>query len=285
MDSGGVELQNHFFKYQGLRLRYVEQGVGPAVIMLHGASLGSSADVFLRNLPLLAAKGYRAIAYDQPGFGLSENPADFGLEFRQNSILGLMEELHLEKATLVGHSQAGNFAFNLGFQQPKRINHVVILGTGTLLPPLPDGEGSKKGPVEGREGTPQEPDIDATRKLLASNLFQQELITNEELALRHNRSIGKNFKAFLERGRVPRKIKKAVDPPWGKLAASPVPILLIYGREERANAFERATLLKKQYPSLNLHIVKNCKHLVPWDAAERWVNLAADFFQNNDQID
>ena len=251
MDSGGVELQNHFFKYQGLRLRYVEQGVGPAVIMLHGASLGSSADVFLRNLPLLAAKSYRAIAYDQPGFGLSENPTDFGLEFRQNSILGLMEELHLEKATLVGHSQAGNFAFNLGFQLPKRINHVVILGTGTLLPPLPDGEESKKGPVEGREGTPQEPDIDATRKLLASNLFQQELITNEELALRHNRSIGKNFKAFLERGRVPRKIKKAVDPPWKKLAASPVPVLLIYGREDRANAFERATLLKKQYPSLN----------------------------------
>ena len=285
MDSGGVELQNHFFKYQGLRLRYVEQGVGPAVIMLHGASLGSSADVFLRNLPLLAAKGYRAIAYDQPGFGLSENPADFGLEFRQNSILGLMEELHLEKATLVGHSQAGNFAFNLGFQQPKRINHVVILGTGTLLPPLPDGEGAKKGSVEGREGTLQEPDNDATRKHLASNLFHQKLITNEELALRHKRSIGKNFKAFLERGRVTRKIKKAVDPPWGKLAASPVPILLIYGREDRANAFERATLLKKQYPSLNLHIVKNCKHLVPWDAAERWVNLAADFFQNNDQID
>lgn len=285
MNSGGVELQNHFFKYQGLRLRYVEEGVGPAVIMLHGASLGSSADVFLRNLPLFAAKGYRAIAYDQPGFGLSENPTNFGLEFRQNSILGLMEELHLEKATLVGHSQAGNFAFNLGFQQPKRINYVVILGTGTLLPPLPDREGAKKTPAEGRDGTPQEPDIDATRKLLASNLFHQELITNEELALRHNRSIGKNFQAFLERRRVPRKIKKALDPPWTKLAVSPVPVLLIYGKEDRANAFKRATLLKKQYPSLSLHIVENCKHLVPWDAAERWVNLAADFFQNSDRKD
>jgi len=66
------------------------------------------------------------------------------------------------------------------------------------------------------------------------------------------------------------------------LAVFSVPVLLIYGKEDRASAFTRATLLKKQYSSLSLHIVKNCKHLVPWDATERWVNLAADFFQNSD---
>ena len=36
----------YFSLVDGLRVRYLEQGTGPAVILLHGASLGSSADVW-----------------------------------------------------------------------------------------------------------------------------------------------------------------------------------------------------------------------------------------------
>ncbi len=60
----------------GLRIRYIEGGTGPAVLLIHGASLGSSADVFERNLISFRAYGLRTIAFDQPGFGLSDNPRD-----------------------------------------------------------------------------------------------------------------------------------------------------------------------------------------------------------------
>src|SRR5262249_32596196 len=66
--------KDRFVTVAGLKLRYIEEGEGPAVIFLHGASLGSSADVFIRNLHPLARAGFRAIAYDQPGFGLSDVP-------------------------------------------------------------------------------------------------------------------------------------------------------------------------------------------------------------------
>ncbi len=65
---------DQFVQVDGLKTRYIEQGSGPAVVLLHGASLGSSADVFARNLPTLARAGLRVIAYDQPGFGLTDNP-------------------------------------------------------------------------------------------------------------------------------------------------------------------------------------------------------------------
>jgi pimeloyl-ACP methyl ester carboxylesterase len=280
MDTITSGIEDRFVTVDGCKLRYIERGSGPAIIMLHGASLGSSADVFIRNLGPLAAGGYRAIAFDQPGFGLSDTPIDHGLAYRQQSILGLMDALGLETAILVGHSQAGNFAFALAEDYPARITHLVILGTGSLLPPLPGGEAKKKkAPVEGREGPPREPTIADTRKLLEATVFHHALITEDELALRHSRSVGKNFAAFLARAETRSPSAKGGTPLWQRLADSSVPALLLYGKEDRANAFERATLFQEQYPNLNLHIVDGCKHLVPWDAADEWVRRTLVFLK------
>ena len=279
MDTVTAGTEDRFVAVDGLNLRYIEDGDGRAIILLHGASLGSSADVFRRTLGPLAAAGFRAIAFDQPGFGLSDNPTDHGLAYRQQSILGLMDGLGLETAILVGHSQAGNFAFGLAEDYPERITHVVILGTGSLLPPLAEGQAKKKAPVEGREGTPQPPTIDDTRRLLEATLFHHDLITDAELALRHSRSIGKNFEAFIARSETRSPGAKGGTPLWQRMAESSVPMLLIYGREDRANAYDRAMLLKERYPALDLHIMDGCKHLVPWDAADEWVRLAVGFLK------
>ncbi len=64
-----VRSDDHFITVDGLNIRYLEEGSGVPAILLHGASLGSSADVFRRNLKELAAGGIRAIAFDLPGFG------------------------------------------------------------------------------------------------------------------------------------------------------------------------------------------------------------------------
>ena len=114
------------------------------------------------------------------------------------------------------------------------------------------------------------------RKLLEANLFHHELITAEELALRHARSIGQNFDAFVARNAAAEAApaKEPKTPIWQRLTEVQVPLLLIFGREDRAKAAERAALLKQKHPQLNLHIVANCKHLVPWDAADEFIRLA-----------
>jgi pimeloyl-ACP methyl ester carboxylesterase len=273
-------VDDRFVTVDGLSIRYAEAGAGLPLILLHGASLGSSADVFLRNLGPLAAAGFRPIAFDQPGFGLSDNPMDFSVDYRKKSIMGFIDALGLKKAVLVGHSQAGNMAVANAFENPDRISHVVILGTGSLLPPLPGGTPKKKAPVEGREGTPQEPGLEETRKLLEATLFHHDLITDDELALRQSRSIGKNFTAFAERGKVSGGGGKGGTPLWQQIENSSVPIRLIFGREDRANAYERAMLLKETYPDIDLHIMDGCKHLVPWDAADEYVRLTVDFLNS-----
>jgi hypothetical protein len=65
---------DQFLDVDGLKTRYIEAG-SPAAILWHGVSLGSSADVFEKKLGPVADAGVCAIAYDQPGFGRTDNPA------------------------------------------------------------------------------------------------------------------------------------------------------------------------------------------------------------------
>jgi pimeloyl-ACP methyl ester carboxylesterase len=283
VDSG---FEDKFTEVDGLSIRYIEDGEGPAVLLFHGASLGSSADVYRRNIRPLAAAGFRVIAFDFPGFGLSDYSEDGSMAAKKSATLGLMDALGLEQAALVGHSQAGNVAVALGLEHPERISHIMVLGTGSLLPPLESGAGKREDAVVKRMDqrmAQTEPGIADTRKLLEATLFHHDLITDEELALRHSRSVGRNFEAFVARNEAraqPGKGGGGGTPLWQRLTELPQPLLLIFGREDRARAADRAELLMEMEPSLDLHMAEGCKHLVPWDAADMIQDLGVPFFKS-----
>ena len=283
-------VQDKFVTIDGLKIRYIEEGAGHPVILLHGASLGSSADVFRRNLGPLSRGGFRVIAFDQPGFGLSDNPADHGAGLRKKMIPKFIDALGLGKVAVIAHSQAGSTAVSLALAEPERYSHIAVLGTGSLLPPLgekPDAGADRQAAVQQRlerRMAASEPTIDDTRKLLEANLFHHELITPDELALRHQNSTGKNFEAFVARNELSESNKakpkdKTGPEQWETLTDLKMPLLMIYGKNDRANAFEKATLLKERRPQLDLHIVDGCKHLVPWDAADEVHRLAVPFLK------
>jgi pimeloyl-ACP methyl ester carboxylesterase len=283
-----VRSNDRFVTVDGVKIRYVEEGSGVPAILLHGASLGSSADVFRRNLRALGATGIRAIAFDLPGFGKSDPTDDFSAKYRKTIILKFMDALKLDKAALLAHSASGNAALGIALENPDRVSHLMILGTGSLLPPLESG-GAKVG---GREEAAQarleermvskEPTLDDTRKILEANLFHRELITEEELQLRHQNSIGPCFVEFARRHAAAAESGGKggggdKQPLWQRYDELKMPLLLIYGREDRGRAAERVEILKQRYPKLNLHIAEGCKHLVPWDAADLFHKLAVPF--------
>jgi pimeloyl-ACP methyl ester carboxylesterase len=259
----------------GLHLRLIEAGQGPAVLFLHGASLGSSADVFRRNLPAFAGAGFRAIAFDMPGFGRSDAPADHSLAYRRALVPQLMEALGLKTAALVGHSQAGTIAVALAFQDPRRVSHVAVLGTGSLLPPLP---GSPPRPE--RNVPEREPSLADTRAALEATLVHRDLATEEEVTLRHGFCTGAHFAAAVARANT-KEAPSEGPPLWQRLTTLPVPLLLIYGRQDRGQAAERAALLKEKFPLLDLHLIDGCHHLVPWDAAEEFARLTVEFLKRS----
>jgi len=266
--------EDRFVDVQGLRIRYIERGAGPAALLLHGASLGSSADVWTRNLDALAAHGLRVVAFDQPGFGLSDDAPDPSVGFRTRFVPAFMDALGLARAHLVGHSQSGRFAVSLALSQPARVARAVVVATGSLLPPLP-GAGAE---AEGDDGTAAEPTPEDTRAALEATVFRRELITPEVVAARHRMSTGRNFRAFLARkqARGGGQGKDAV-PLWQRLPEVGVPLRLIYGREDRGECAKRARLALERWPRLDLHLLERCKHLVHWDAPERFAELTGGF--------
>lgn len=273
-----------YVSIDGLRIRYIEEGSGIPVFLLHGASLGSSADVFRRNLGPLARAGMRAIAFDFPGYGLSEVGNDLSLAYQTNTVPKLMDALGLKKVALIAHSRSGGQAVQLAGKEPQRYSHVVVLGTGGLLPPLPadvEGRYNQVAARVDRQMAETEPKPEDTKKLMQADLFHTELVTPEELALRHSRSIGKAFEIFTKRARSEEGAggsgAQPAVPQWQRMLELKVPVLLIYGREDRAHAGERAELFKKMHPEVNLHIVNGCKHMVPWDAEQEVYRLAIPF--------
>jgi pimeloyl-ACP methyl ester carboxylesterase len=261
----------------GLKICYLEEGSGPAVIFLHGASLGSSARVFERNLPVIGAAGFRAIAYDQPGFGLSDNPTDYTASYRTDFILKFMDAMRLQRAALVGHSQAAGMAVRVALQYPARVSHLMAVGGGTVLPPLPAKTAGA--PAEGQEGTSSAPTLDDMRKILETNFFNKALITPDVLQKRLEMSVGKNFEAFSERSKAREPQKDAV-PLHQRLKDVTVPLLLLYGRQDRGSAAERCALLKEQQPELRIELVDNASHMVMWEAADKFNEVALAFLKS-----
>jgi 2-hydroxy-6-oxonona-2,4-dienedioate hydrolase len=282
-----VRTDDRFVKVDGRNVRYLEEGTGVPAVLLHGSSLGSSADVFRRNLHALGRHGIRAIAVDLPGFGKSDAADGVSAALRKTFVLRFMDALGLKRAALIGHSSAGSAVVSMALEHPERVSHVIILGTGSLLPPLETAVGKVGGRGEAAQArleermVRQEPTLEDTRALLEANLFHHELITPEELELRHQNSIGRCFEQFVLRHAEGQesggaKSKDAV-PLWQRLTELKMPLLLIYGREDRARAQERASLLHERYPQLDLHFADGCKHMVPWDAAELFHRLAVPF--------
>ena len=280
-----MSYSDKFVEVDGLKLRYIEAGSGPSVLFLHGASLGSSADVFLRNLGPFAKAGFRAVAFDLPGFGLSDVPAKQSTAQQRNSIPKFIDAAGLGKTALIAHSRSGGFAIQLALEEPSRYSHVIILGTGSLLPPQTEEQVGKYEAVQARvdrEMAQKEPSLEDARKLLQADTFNHALISEEDVAMRHSRMIGRNFIAHQERQNheAPAGAAKPSTPLWERLTELKMPLLMIFGREDRAHAGERAELLKRMHPEINLHIVNGCKHMVHWDAFDDLMRLGVPFLKS-----
>jgi 2-hydroxy-6-oxonona-2,4-dienedioate hydrolase len=106
-----------YISVDGLKTFYVRVGSGPAVIMVHGGSPGASALVNWKfNIEALAAAGFTVYAYDQPGFGYSDNPKDHSMEYRAAHAKAFARAAGLDKFYVIGNSQGGYVAARVALE-------------------------------------------------------------------------------------------------------------------------------------------------------------------------
>jgi haloalkane dehalogenase len=131
--------RSHFFDRNGLRLHYLDQGAGPAVVMLHGNPTWS---FYYRNLIFALCGEYRCIAPDHLGCGLSDKPSakqyDYSLASRIDDLEALLDHLGVRKCVLVMHDWGGMIGSAWAVRHPERVLGLVVMNTGAFR--LPAGK-------------------------------------------------------------------------------------------------------------------------------------------------
>jgi pimeloyl-ACP methyl ester carboxylesterase len=104
-------------------------GTGSPLVLLHG--LAGSARWWSRNIPALS-RSYRVIAIDLPGFGASPRGHRLDLEVVIDQLAGTMDELAIERASLIGHSMGGLIAGGLAADRPERVDRLILVDAAFL---------------------------------------------------------------------------------------------------------------------------------------------------------
>ncbi|MFF3275695.1 alpha/beta hydrolase [Streptomyces chrestomyceticus] len=134
------------------RLHLVEQGTGPLVLLVHG--FPESWYSWRRQLPALAAAGYRAVAIDVRGYGRSSKPAATDayrmLDLVEDNV-AVVRALGEENAVVVGHDWGSTIAATSALLRPEVFSAVGLLS----VPYAPPG-GPRPTSVFGQIGGPEE---------------------------------------------------------------------------------------------------------------------------------
>jgi 4,5:9,10-diseco-3-hydroxy-5,9,17-trioxoandrosta-1(10),2-diene-4-oate hydrolase len=121
-----------FVEIDGRRVNVVELGEGePAVVFVHG--LAGSWQNWLENVPHFAAAGHRVIAFDLPGFGVSDEPGEkISIPGYGRLVDTLLDRLGVGPAVLVGNSMGGFIAAEVAIQYPARVQRLVLVSAAGL---------------------------------------------------------------------------------------------------------------------------------------------------------
>jgi pimeloyl-ACP methyl ester carboxylesterase len=115
----------------GVELSVLDEGEGPAVLLLHG--FPDSARLWRHQIPTLTDAGFRVVAPDQRGFGDSDKPQAidaYGFGHLVSDVLAVLDDAGVEKAHVVGHDWGAAVGWALALLAPERVDRLVAMSVG-----------------------------------------------------------------------------------------------------------------------------------------------------------
>src|SRR3954462_5600582 len=112
-------------------------GGATTVLMLHG--IGGGPLAFAPQVETLASSGYRAVAWDMPGYGHSAPIEPYTFKGLAQSCIQLIESLKCRQVILLGHSMGGMVAQEVVARRPDLVSRLILAGTSPAFG-KPDGD-------------------------------------------------------------------------------------------------------------------------------------------------
>jgi pimeloyl-ACP methyl ester carboxylesterase len=129
--------ESRFISIEGLRLQYVDWGGrGETLIFIPG---GCDTAFVFGDVASRLAQHFRVLGLTARGCGASDRPqGGYDMSHQIGDILGFMDELGIQRCTLIGHSSGGGKITQFAHRYPERVNRLVYLDTvyGYIAPGL-----------------------------------------------------------------------------------------------------------------------------------------------------
>lgn len=271
-----------FIEVNGVDVHYKIYGEGePVFILLHGfgASLFSWREV---TEPL--AQFGTVIAYDRPAFGLTERPMEWEGEspYSQDSqvklVIGLMDALGIEKATLVGNSAGGTISMLTALKYPERVTNLI------LVDPAVYAGGGAPTWIRPLLGTPQ---FDHLGPLFARQLQAQGTEFLKTAWHDPSKITPEIFEGYQE----PLQIENWDKALWELTVSSSesrlverlpefnLPILVITGDDDRIVPTEQSLRLAAEIPNAELAVIPQCGHVPHEECPAVFMQAVTEFLQ------
>jgi pimeloyl-ACP methyl ester carboxylesterase len=246
----GRGAEDQFFDSNGVKIRYVVEGKGEPVLLIHGFIINLDANWKMPGIIKGLSKDYQVIALDNRGHGKSEKPHDpkkYGMEMAEDAVR-LLDHLQIKKAHIVGYSMGAVITAKLLASHPDRFLTATLGGHAGLregadisfYDKLADSleQGKGLGLMIARLTPPgQPPPTDDQIKAINAML----LAANDPKALA---AVARGFKEL------------AVS--WDKLEANQVPTLALIGEQDPLKA--GVDELKGKMSNLTITVIKGADH-------------------------
>jgi 2-hydroxymuconate-semialdehyde hydrolase len=113
-----------FTEIDGTRVHFIDEGQGPAVLLLHGFL--SPLETWKGLIPVLA-KRHRVIALDLKGFGWTDRPeGDYSPEAQARLALGLLDQRGIDRVAVIAHSWGAFVALAMALMAKERVSRLAL---------------------------------------------------------------------------------------------------------------------------------------------------------------
>lgn len=261
-----------FAKVRDTRVRFVDVGQGPPVVLVHG--FAASLDTWAPVIPELA-KHHRVIALDLKGFGWSGRPkGDYSPAAQAELVWSLLDERGVDKTAMVAHSWGSSVALAMALSHPERVERIALYDAWVYEEQLPSFF------VWARAGGIGELMFDMfydqrPADKIALAFYDKRYVTQE--LVDHTREMqqrpGTTAAALAAvRGQRYARVQdeyKTIDKP----------VLLLWGREDKVATVEVGERLSRDLPNSRLVVYPRCGHFPMIEAREASTRELVDFLR------
>jgi pimeloyl-ACP methyl ester carboxylesterase len=274
------EATDCYFAVAGARLRYRDEGSGPALLLVHGWTL----DLAMWNALSAALRPtFRVIRLDRRGFGLSSGQP--GLERDIADLDALWGHLGLTSAALLGMSQGARVVLGLATQSQRNISCLVLDGP----PDMVRDAGARDNADDDDDEVPLA-HFRAIARAQGIEAFRRQWSAHPLIQLRTgDRNAHQLLHAILNRYPGSDLLHAAAPIATdAALAAVPLrpedialPVLVITGAHDVARRIKAADLLARRFPCAERAVVADAGHLPNLDNPVAYNNLVRGFLQRH----